>query len=241
MFRLDLFCPQLPKPFHPGLSHFFGKPQLWVDTLDMCCPVFAHSSRITKQPELQAEAIRQLEVFARHLQDPRSGLYYHMWDEKSGQHTPCFWSRGNGWVVLTYTEVLANETPGSPAFQRLAQAYRRQLASIVKLQDAKTGLWHTVLDAPDTYLETSGSAMFLYGMAECRRRKLLDSDTADAMRRAWTGLCTQIAADGRVVGVSGGTAPGDKQNYQARPLGTYTWGTGAMLMAACAYARIDGP
>jgi unsaturated rhamnogalacturonyl hydrolase len=40
------------------------------------------------------------------------------------------------------------------------------MASIVKLQDKQTGLWHTVLDAPDTYLETSGAAMFLYGLAE---------------------------------------------------------------------------
>ena len=34
-----------------GLSHFNGKPQLWVDTLDMCCPVLTHSARITGRPD----------------------------------------------------------------------------------------------------------------------------------------------------------------------------------------------
>ena len=34
-----------------GLSHFNGKPQLWVDTLDMCCPVLSHSARIMDRPQ----------------------------------------------------------------------------------------------------------------------------------------------------------------------------------------------
>ncbi len=94
-----------------GLSHFNGKPQLWVDTLDMCCPVFSNLARLTDRPELQEEAIRQLEIFAHHLQDPKTGLFYHMWDEKTGKHTPEFWARGNGWVVMSYAEVLKNEKP----------------------------------------------------------------------------------------------------------------------------------
>ena len=95
-----------------GLSHFNGKPHLWVDTLDMCCPVFSNLARITKRSELQAEAVRQIEVFARHLQDPKTGLFYHMWDEKSGKRTPSFWARGNGWVVMAFTEVLKNDKAG---------------------------------------------------------------------------------------------------------------------------------
>jgi len=83
-----------------GLSHFSGKPQLWADTLDMCCPVLSNLARLTDRPELREEAIRQLEIFARRLQDPKTGLFYHMWDQKSGQHTSEFWGRGNGWVVM---------------------------------------------------------------------------------------------------------------------------------------------
>jgi len=220
-----------------GLSHFNGKRQLWVDTLDMCCPVFSHSARIKGEPKLQAEAVRQLEVFAKHLQDPKTALFYHMWDERTGKRTPSFWARGNGWVVMSYTEVLKHEKADSPARARLTAAFEKQLASIVRLQDRRTGLWHTVLDEGDTYLETSASAMFLFALAECRNRKLIDVPYADAMRRAWAGLATQVDARGRVVGVSAGTGPSGMAGYVARKAGTYTWGTGAFLHAASAYAE----
>lgn len=220
-----------------GLSHFNGKPQLWVDTLDMCCPVFSNLARLTDRPELQEEAIRQLEIFAHHVQDPKTGLFYHMWDEKSGKHTPDFWARGNGWVVMSYTEVLKNEKPDSSNRRRLTEPFSKQLAGIASLQDKETGLWRTVLDAPDTYLEGSASSMFLYGMAESRGRKLLDVPYVDVMRRAWTGLEKTILPDGRVDGVSEGTGPSGKDGYLGRKVGTYTWGTGAFLLATCACAE----
>ncbi|MFQ6034383.1 MAG: glycoside hydrolase family 88 protein [Sedimentisphaerales bacterium] len=221
-----------------GLSHFYGKPQLWVDTLYMCCPTLSHLARITNQPKSQQEAVRQLEIFAKHLQDPQTGLFYHMWDEGSDVRTPSFWARGNGWIVMSYIEVLRHERPDSPARARLVKAFGKQLASIVQLQDEKTGLWHTVLDAPDTYLETSASAMFLYGIVQCRNLNLLKLRYAGPMRKAWAGLASQVDAEGRVIGVSSGTGPGAKASYAAREVGTYTWGTGALLMAACAYAEM---
>ena len=140
---------------------------------------------------------------------------------------------------MSYTEVLKNEKPGSQAYERLADSFRKQLAGIVPLQDEKTGLWRTVLDAPDTYLETSATAMFLYGMTESRSLKLIDVPYAHTMRRAWAGLATQISPKGRIIGVSAGTGPSGKDEYVARAVGTYTWGTGAFLLAACAWARSD--
>lgn len=224
-----------------GLSHFNGQPQLWVDTLDMCCPVLSHSARITGRPELQREAVRQLEVFAKHLQDPHTGLFYHVWVEEGDERTTEYWGRGNGWVVMSYTEVLKNEPADSPERARLAEAFGEQLAAIIPLQDEKTGLWRTVLDQPDTYLEASATAMFLYGMAECRNLNLLDVPYTDSMRKAWKGLAACVDAGGRVVGVSEGTGPSDKSQYVARKVGTYTWGTGAFLLAACAYEEGGRP
>jgi unsaturated rhamnogalacturonyl hydrolase len=236
---IDFMLDEAERTRDGGLSHFNGKPQLWVDTLDMCCPVFSHAARITDRPELQAESVRQLEIFAGHLQDPKSGLYYHVWDEKSGEHTPSFWGRGNGWVVLATVEALKCERPGTPAYERLAVLLEKQLQGIVPLQDPKSGLWRTILDDPKSYVETSASAMFLYGMVESRNRKLIDVPWPDAIRRAWAGLAEQIDEKGRVIGVSAGTGPSGPEGYLARPAKTFTWGTGAFLQAACAYAESD--
>lgn len=221
-----------------GLSHFNGKPQLWVDTLDMCCPVFSNLARITKRPELQEESIRQLEIFAKHLQDPKTGLYYHMWDEKSGEHTPSFWARGNGWVVMATIETLKNEpNRNSQGSRRLRKLLEKQLAGIVPMQDPQSGLWHTVLDEPDTYLEGSASSMFLYGMAEAANLGLFEVPWTDCMDKAWRGIAATVEESGRVSGVSAGTGPSGSSGYQAKDVGTYTWGTGAFLLAACAVAK----
>ena len=220
-----------------GLSSWHDKRELWVDTLDMCCPVFSNLARLKTDPRLQEEAIRQLEIFATHLQDPQTGLYYHMWDERSATRTSEYWARGNGWVVMAYTEVLKNEESDSSNRKRLTEPFKKQLAGIVPLQDEKTGLWHTVLDEPDTYVEGSASSMFLYGMAESRNLKLIDIPYEDTMRRAWEGLAKTIKPNGVVGGVSDGTGPGGKEYYATRKVGTYTWGTGAFLLAACAYAK----
>ncbi len=218
-----------------GLSHFNGKPQLWVDTLDMCCPVLSHAARVTNQLKLQQEAIRQLEIFAKHLRDPATGLFYHMWDQQTGKHTPEFWARGNGWVCMSYTEVLMNEKPDSPARTRLTEPFAKLLAAVAGLQDKTTGLWHTVLDAPDTYREASATAMFLYAMSQCRNRSLIEIPYHNTMARAWAGLARTVDSKGRVTQVSAGTGPSDKAGYIAVKRGTYTWGTGAFLLAAVAY------
>lgn len=233
----DFIMNEAERTADGGLSHFNGKPQLWVDTLDMCCPVLSNLARLTNRPELQEEAIRQLEIFARHLQDPETGLFYHMWDEKSGKHTPEFWARGNGWVVMSYTEVLKNEAADSTSRRRLIEPFSRQLAGIAPLQDEESGLWRTVLDAPETYLEGSASSMFLYGMAESRGCQLLDVPYVATMRQAWKGLAKTVEPNGRVGGVSAGTGPSGQKGYAGRQVGTYTWGTGALLLAACACAE----
>jgi unsaturated rhamnogalacturonyl hydrolase len=234
---VDFIMTKAERTADGGVSHFNGKPQLWVDTLDMCCPVLSHLARIGKRPELQKEAVRQLLIFARHLRDPKTGLFYHVWDEQSREHTPSFWARGNGWVVMSYTEVLKNETPGSADAASLIVPFKQQLAALAATQNKDSGLWHTVLDQPDTYLEGSASSMFLYGMAECRNCKLLDVPYIETMRKAWSGLAKTVQPDGRVGGVSAGTGPSGKEGYVGREVGTYTWGTGAFLLAACAYAE----
>lgn len=220
-----------------GLSHFDGKPQLWVDTLAMCCPLLSHGSRIEQQPGWQQESVRQLQIFTARLQDPQSQLYRHMWDQRSDTVSEPLWARGNGWVVLSLIDAIDHEPHDSPQYQELRSLLAAILTSLQRHQDPDTGLWHTVLDAPDTPLETSASAMFLYGMIASRRLHLPGPTPTAAMRSAWSGLMTQIDPHGRVVGVSGGTIPSDKHTYATKIRGTYTWGTGAMLMTAGAWAR----
>lgn len=57
----------------------------------------------------------------------------------------------------------------------------------------KDGLWNQLIDQPDFWTETSGSAMFTYAMILGVQNGWLDKEEfAPIARRAWLGLCNYI-------------------------------------------------
>lgn len=219
-----------------GLGHWRDNHQLWVDTLYMSCPVYANFGRITGQPDLIREAARQLHVSRTHLQDDCTGLFYHMYDEPGGKHSPECWARGNGWTAMAYVETLRNLDRCSSEFASLLVGFRNQADGLIATQDADTGLWHTVANRPGSYLETSASAMILYSLVEGYRHRWIDLPDTRLIVRGWRGVASKVDGDGRVIDVSAGTGPTDYATYLKIPLGTYTWGTGAFLLAGSALA-----
>ncbi|MGB9626341.1 MAG: glycoside hydrolase family 88/105 protein [Phycisphaerae bacterium] len=216
-----------------GLGHWAGNYQLWADTLYMVCPLMASLGRIESRPAYTREAVRQLEIFTRHCRDNKTGLFYHMYDQPTAKRVGVLWGRGNGWVVMSYVEVLRNLDRTSPEFARLSADFQRLVRALLAVQDKDTGLWHTVLDRPDSYIETSASAMILYGFAEGTRLGLVDGvDREEAA--AWFGLCSKANDGGHVIDVSGGTSPAAYEAYANKVRGTESWGTGAFLLAASA-------
>jgi unsaturated rhamnogalacturonyl hydrolase len=226
------FMQQATRTADGGLGHWRDNRELWVDTLYMACPVYVRYAATAGKPELAAEASRQLAVFARHNQEEKSGLFWHMYSEPKRQPVGTLWARGNGWTMMSYVEVLRALERGSAEYAARSKEFARLATAVLAAQDKASGLWHTVMDRTDSYLETSASAMFLYALAEAHREGLLKLDDADVLQRTWAALAKQLSDEGRVIGVSGGTGPGDYESYASRPLGTFDWGTGAWLLAA---------
>ncbi|GMU23272.1 MAG: hypothetical protein AMXMBFR13_33540 [Phycisphaerae bacterium] len=222
-----------------GLGHWKGNYQLWVDTLYMACPVLARLSKIDSRPELMDDAVRQLEIYAQRLQDEKTGLFYHMYDEPTDKHTEVLWARGNGWTAMSYVEVLKLLDRSSPTWAKLQGDFKRQVAGLLATQDPQSGLWHTVLDRPESYIETSASAMFVYALAEASRLEALEinAELWRAIMQGWAGLAGKVDREGHVFDVSGGTGPTGYKDYAEKIRGTYTWGTGAYLLAASELSR----
>lgn len=203
---------------------------VYVDTLFMVCPFLSRAYSVWGNELYMDEAARQILLHARRLQDPKTGLFYHGWDEAAGAHTPCFWARGNGWALAAIVETLDRMPDSHRDRAALLDVLRRQASGTEKHQDP-TGLWRTVLDRSDSYLETSGSALIVFGLAKAMRRGWLDSRFAEVVARGITGLRAKVTFDGRVVGTSDGTRPGDFQHYQSIKVGCFPYGTGAFLLA----------
>src|SRR3990170_656907 len=222
-----------------GVVAHGGPPQLWVDSMFFPAPALVEMSAVTGDRRYLEEAARDVEIHARHLLDGESGLFYHMWDETSGRHTPCLWARGNAWAALSNLPVLDALLSVDRRWRSTVHSVLpRQMDAVVARQDP-SGRWHTVIDRPDSYLETSCAAMFCLALVRGVRSGWLPESMLAAAHRAWDAVVEQVDSEGRVTGVSAGTPPGDFDIYQKVPLGTETFGTGFTLLAGIEMARAD--
>lgn len=216
-----------------GLGHWKDNYELWVDTLYMVGPPFAHLTKVTGDAKYLEEAVRQINIYQGHTQEP-GGLFWHMYDEVTDRRVGTLWARGNGWVAMSYVMVLKHLPRSSPHHAKLAADFTRLMDGLLAVQDKESSMWHTVVDHPETYLETSATAMILGSLIEADRLGIYRPADRRVIPRTWAALARKVDADGRVFDVSGGTMPQPLEVYATKAKGTYTWGTGAFLMAAAA-------
>jgi unsaturated rhamnogalacturonyl hydrolase len=220
-----------------GLGHWLGSHQLWVDTLYMACPLLSGLGKLHGRKEYIEDAANQIIVQARYLQDPKTGLFYHMWDWERQTKSPDFWGRGNGWVLMSIADTMEFLDPKHPSWKALKRIAESLTRGIQATQD-RDGLWHTVLDDPESYQETSAASMFAYGLLKLVRLKVLPKSHRAMATKAWAAVNEMYVKDGEVTGVSAGTGPMGGGHYRERPRGVQTWGTGAYLMAGSEIDRL---
>jgi rhamnogalacturonyl hydrolase YesR len=204
----------------------------------MACPLLAAFGKEAKQPAWVDDAANQIIVFAKYLQDDNNGLFYHVYDWDTKERTPSLWARGNGWVLMSIADTMEVMGRGHKHYAALRSIAARMAAGLAGVQNAD-GMFHTVLDDPSSYRETSATMMFTYGLLKLVRLKVLPAaGNVTVGSRAWKAVNERYVQDGVVTGVSAGTRPGDGANYKARPVGRETWGTGAYLMAGYEVDRL---
>jgi rhamnogalacturonyl hydrolase YesR len=155
--------------------------------------------------------------------------------------SPYFWGRGNGFAALGFAEALGYIPEDHPSRSGLLETHLRHLNGLRDHQDA-TGMWHQIIDLPDTYLEFSGTAMIGYSIARGLRGGWLGEEWREVVDRAWDGISSRISEAGELEHVCVGTGPlASLEEYISRP---YTDGLddrgGAMgLWFAVEMARLE--
>lgn len=107
------------------------------------------------------------------------------------------WSRALGWYVMALVDVLKYVPTSHPKYNNLITALGNIADGIKNSQDAGTGLWYQVMDRGTSlsgnYLETSGSAMFIYALKTAINNGWISSATyLPVAQSGWTGLQTKI-------------------------------------------------
>ncbi len=201
-----------PRTKFGGFQHMtsdsLNDQELWDDTLFMTVLFLANMGRIEKNPAYIQEAEYQFLLHTKYLADTKTGLWYHGWCF-NGNHNfaKAFWGRGNCWITIGIPEFLQN-VEVEPAVKRLlVQTLQAQVDSLARYQN-QSGMWHTLIDDSSSYVESSATCGFSYGILKAVHAGLIDQSYANVAYKALKPILDYIDEDGVVHQVSYGTPMG---------------------------------
>jgi len=220
------FLQSAPRTEEGGIPQHKGEIELWVDTVYELCPFLARYGQAADVPAAFDEATHQINLQAKYLQDPHTGLFRHEWREQPNSYPEStFWSRGNGWALAGILDTLDYLPDDHDDRASLVDIFHTTAEAVLDHQDA-SGFWHNVLDDDQTPLETSGTVMFAYAFARGTDMGLLNDDRyMAAARDAVDTAAAAVDGNGNVRRVA--TPPGGA----GAPLGVTSYGQGWFLKA----------
>jgi unsaturated rhamnogalacturonyl hydrolase len=205
----------------------------WCDALFMAPPILARMSTITGDRRYLDYMDKEWWETSSSLYDPVEHLYFRdsrYFTQKQQNGQKIFWSRGNGWVMGAFVQVL-NEMPKDyPSRAKYVEQFKQMAERLAAIQ-GNDGLWRSGLLDPGAYdlPEISGSAFYTYGMAWGIRTGILDRKKFEpVIKRSWAAILTHIYADGRL----GSIQPIDGQPGKFSASASYVYGVGGFLLAA---------
>lgn len=241
----DWLIDCLPRTKEGGFQHVtsangdrqgvrLNESEMWIDTLFMTVLFLNKMGQKYNRQDWIDESIHQVLIHIKYLYDKKSGLFFHGWSfNENSNFGEIFWCRGNSWFtfgILDYIDMFDGEmNPGLKKF--LVDTFKAQVNALAKYQ-SKSGLWHTVIDDPTSYEEVSGSAAIAAGILAGIRLGILDDSFKPVGKKAIEAICNNIAKDGTVLNVSGGTGMGyNKEHYKNIIIAPMAYGQSLTIMA----------
>jgi rhamnogalacturonyl hydrolase YesR len=205
----------------------------WCDSLFMAPAAFARLGASTGQTKYFDFMNTLYWDSKAYLFDAQQGLFFR---DKNFFGSTTFWSRGNGWVIAGVARVL-DYLPQNDAHRGdFVQLLTTMAAALVPLQ-GNDGIWRSDLLAPTRFPnpEASGSGFFTFAFAWGVHHGVLARDTyLPVVKKAWTGLLTLVAPDGRMQFVQ----PTGDRPAAALQSDHLPFGAGAFLLAASEVAGL---
>jgi unsaturated rhamnogalacturonyl hydrolase len=170
------------------------------DAVFMGTPILVQTGRLTGKKKYFDMAARHLEFMLK-LNLREDGLHQH--SPLDPGHTA--WGRGNGFPALGLALCLTDLPEDNPHRKRFLEVYRNHMAAMNKHQD-EMGMWHQVVDHPESYREFTVTCMTTFAMTRGLRRGWLNRKTYEpVVVRAWQAIKTRIGNGGNLVDVCTGT------------------------------------
>lgn len=216
----------------------------WIDAIQMAMPVFAKLG-VMYDDDRYFDYMYKMYTFSK---DEEGGGLYNTADKlwwrdkdfvppyKEPNGEDCYWSRGNGWVVAALARVLTLIPENEKHREVYLQDFKDLMQGVLKAQRAD-GFWNVSLHDPTNFggRETSGTALFVYGMAWGINHGILDAATyRPALDRAWKAMVQESVHPSGFLGYLQGTGkePKDGQpvSFSSQP-DFEDYGLGCFLLA----------
>lgn len=224
------------------------KAWTWIDAIQMSMPVFARLGALHPNGDY-FDAMYGLYSYPKQT----LGLYdttRHLWwrdanwkAQQSPNQKPIFWSRGNGWVFAALARSLDFVPATDPHRAEYLQDFT-DMAKALRALQRSDGFWNPNLGDADHFggPESSGTALFVYGMAWGIRTGALDEATfGPVIVHAWKSLVETAVHAGGFVGFmqSTGDDPSDGQPLTADKVPDFEdYGVGCVLLGGSELAKL---
>ena len=234
----------MPRTNHNGMQHITlaeeNDQQMWDDTLMMTVLPLAKIGKLLNRNEYVEEAVYQFLLHVQNLQDRTTGLWFHGWSY-DGCHNfaNARWARGNSRLTIVIPDFLEllNLPENNSVRRYLVQVLHTQIEALAKCQD-ESGLWHTLLDDPNSYLESSATAGFAYGILKAVRKHYVAPLYAEVAEKAIRGIVKNISPEGELLQTSFGTGMGANLDfYREIPLTSMPYGQAMAVLCLTEYLR----
>jgi unsaturated rhamnogalacturonyl hydrolase len=204
---VDLLRTQLkthPRTNEGGFWHKKVYPyQMWLDGLYMGQPFYAEYAKVFHEDTTFNDITNQFIYMERHARDPKTGLLYHGWDESKQQQwankqtgvSPNFWGRALGWYGMAMVDVLDYFPADHPGRDSIIAILNRFAKAVVKVQDARSGLWYDIVDKPNepkNYKEASASCMLVYTLAKAVRLGYIPASYLANAQKGYAGIVKEF-------------------------------------------------
>ncbi|MDD4968487.1 MAG: glycoside hydrolase family 88 protein [Paludibacter sp.] len=206
---MDTLIDQLksqPRTSDGGFWHKkIYKDQMWLDGIYMASPFMAHYGSAFHKPEWIDEAIKQITLCHLHTFDPKTGLYYHAWDESKSQRwsdpvtgvSPNFWGRSIGWYFMAVVDAMDYIPENHPRRGELISIIQG-LADALPNYQASNGLWSQVIDQPTrkgNFPEASVTTQCMYALAKAVNKGYIDKKYKAYAEKAFNGIIDNLLVE----------------------------------------------
>jgi len=212
--------------------NYKGYTTVWADDVYMSVPFLVRIGKIANDTSFWDDAIKNTLGFHKMLFDKNKGLYWHSYCEQLDTTGVAHWGRANGWAIVAKCDLLEFIPKGYPGWEKVRESLFEQIVGISRYQTAN-GMWRQLLDKTDSFLETSGTAMFTYGVAKAINEGWIPEIYSSIAINGWASIVENIEPDGQITNISEGfNIRQDLSYYYNRPKPLNDpHGLGAVLLA----------